>query len=116
VRIRRDKSVEPIRSKEALSDFLALMLGIVRDDVQARTAALASLRLAEAVARAGSSPFEQPNISIVRRGNNIVATAGAAVQQPSRGEVAITLEFGADGKLNPDAIKIDDRTRPGPPP
>jgi hypothetical protein len=115
VRIRRDRSVDPIPSEEALGNFLALTLGNVRDDGQARTTALASLRLAEAVAKAGSSPFEQPNISIVRQGNNIVATARAAAQEPSRGEVAISLEFGADGQLNPDAIKINDRTSPGPP-
>jgi hypothetical protein len=115
VRIRQGGSIEPIGSADALRNFLAQNLGNIRDDGQARTAALASLRLAEAGAKAGPSPFEQPSVAVVRQGNNLVATASSAVQAPGRGEVAIHLEFGADGKINPDALKIDDRTRRGPP-
>jgi len=115
VRVRGAETVEPIPDEEALRTFLARALGDIRDEGRAKAAALAALRLAEGVASAGSSSFAEPQVSVVREGENIVATARAAVQAPGRGEVAIRIEFGADGKIKPDAIKIDDRSHPGPP-
>jgi hypothetical protein len=108
-------SVEPIRGIEELKNFLAQNLSNTQDENTARSVALASLRLAEALAKAGSSSFEQPNVSVVRQGNNIIATARAAVQEPNRGEVTIRVEFSGDGKISPGAIKIEDGTRRGPP-
>jgi hypothetical protein len=54
-------------------------------------------------------------VSTVREGSDLIATARAAVQEPARGDVEIRLEFGSDGRIKPDGIKIDDRSRPGPP-
>jgi hypothetical protein len=114
VRVRQGSSIEPIRSKEELRIFLAQNLSNVLGDSQARTAVLASLRLAEAGSQAGDSPFGQPNVSVIRQGNNVVATARAAVKEPSRGEVEVRLEFNADGKVNADAIKVEDGARSSP--
>jgi hypothetical protein len=114
VRIEQGRQPQPIQ-EGALANFLSQTLGNVRDDSQARTAVLASLRLAEAGSRAGDSSFDQPNISVMRQGSNIVATVIAAAQAPSRGEVEVRLTFKADGKVDPNSIKIEDRTRPGPP-
>jgi hypothetical protein len=108
-------SVEPIRDQESLKTFLTKELTDIRDEGAAAGAALASLRLAEAIATAGSYAFDKPEVSTVREGNNIVATARAGVQEPARGDVEIHLEFGSDGRVKPDAIKIDDRSRRGPP-
>jgi hypothetical protein len=115
VRVRHGESVEPIHGEEALRTFLAQTLADIQDEDKARTAVLASLRLAEAMSKAGLYPFEKPEVSVARQGTTIVATAQAAVNEPSLGEVATRLEFSADGKLKPEAVKIDDRTRRGPP-
>jgi hypothetical protein len=114
-RVVDQSSVEPIRDEETLKTFLAQALTDIRDESAAAAAAQASLRLAQAVATAGSYAFDKPDVSVVRRGDNIVATARAAVQEPARGEVGISLEFAADGKVKPDGITIDDRSRRGPP-
>lgn len=114
VRVRQGESIQPIRGEDGLRTFLAQALVDIRDEDKAKAAVLASLRLAEAVSKAGAYPFEKPEVSVARQGTTIVATARAAVN-PSLGEVAIRLEFGADGKIKPDAVKIDDRTRRAPP-
>jgi hypothetical protein len=108
-------SVETIRDEETLRTFLAQALTDIRGEDAATAAALATLRLAQAVATAGSYAFDKPHVSVVRRGDDIIATARAAAQEPARGEVEIRLEFSADGKVKPDGIKIDDRSRRGPP-
>jgi hypothetical protein len=115
VRVRHGESVEPIRGEEALRTFLTQALADIRDEDKARAAVLASLRLAEAASKAGSYPFEKPEVSVVRQGTTIVATAQAAVNELSLGEVAIRVEFSADGKIKPDGVQIADRTRLGPP-
>jgi hypothetical protein len=113
--IRQDESVEPIRDEEALRTFLAQRLLGVQDETRARAALLASLRLAEAGAKGGPYQFEEPEFSVVRQEKSILATARAAVHEPGRGEVEIRMEFGSDGRINSDAIKIGGRPRPGPP-
>jgi hypothetical protein len=113
VRIRDDTSVEPIRDADALRTFLARTLTNVRDEKQAAAAGVASLRLAEAVAKAGS--FETPDVTVTREAGNIIATARATASEPAGGEVAVRLEFSSDGKIKPEAIQIDDRSRRGPP-
>jgi len=113
VRVRGDASIEPIRDVDALRAFLAQALPDVRDEKQAAAAGLATVRLAEAVAKAGS--FETPEVSVARADGNIIATARAAASEPAGGDVAVRLEFGADGKINPHTIQIDDRSRRGPP-
>jgi hypothetical protein len=107
--------IEAIRDQDALRSFLARALAGIQDDGRARAAVLASLRLAEAVSKAGAYSFEKPDLSVVREGKSTVATARAAVQEPGGGEISIRLEFDADGKTKPDSISIDDRTRRGPP-
>ena len=114
-RVRDQESIETIRDEETLRSFLAQTLTDIRDEDGARAAALASLRLAEAVAEAGSYRFDEPDVTVVRQDDNIVATAQAAACNPAQGEVAVRLEFGADGRIKPDAIEIDDRSRRGPP-
>jgi hypothetical protein len=114
VRIEEGKQPQSIR-EGTLGNFLLQALENVRDDSQARTAVLASLRLAEAGSRAGESSFDQPNVSVMRQGSVIIANARAAAQAPSRGEVEIHLNFKSDGKVDPNSIRIEDRTRPGPP-
>jgi hypothetical protein len=115
VSVRHGEPIQPIRDEEALTAFLPPALPPVKDEAQANDALLASLRLAEAVSKAGSAPFEKPQVSIVREGDGIVATGQATAQAPARGEVAVRLEFGADGRIKPEGIKIEDRSRPGPP-
>jgi hypothetical protein len=114
VRLQRG-AVEPIRDEEAVVAFLARELGHVGDDAGAATAVSASLRLAEAVAKAGSYTFEKPDVSVARQDGSIVATASAAARAPARGEITVRLDFGADGKINPATSKIGDQTRRGPP-
>jgi hypothetical protein len=108
-------SVEPISDAESLKRFLAEELRNIRDEGAAAAAALASVRLAEAIATAGSYAFDKPEVSAVRDGSTIVASARATVQEPARGEVGIRLEFGSDGRVKPDGITIDDHSRRGPP-
>jgi hypothetical protein len=109
------ESVEPISDPDSLKRFLTSELTAIPDEGAASAAALASLRLAQAIATAGSYTFDKPEVSAVGEGSNIIATARAAVQEPARGEVEIRLEFGTDGRLKPDGITIDDRSRRGPP-
>ena len=115
VDIRRGESVEPIRDDEALRTFLGQTLSGVTDEVHARAAVLASLRLAAALAKGAPYRLESPEISVVRQENHLIATALAAVRQPGRGDITIRMQFGGDGKIALDAIKIDGRARPGPP-
>jgi hypothetical protein len=114
VRVRRE-TIEPIRGEDGLRIFLAQALTDIRDDDKARAAASASLRLAEAISKAGASPFGKAEVSVARQGASIVATARASASESVLGEVAIRIEFGADGKAKADAIQIDDRTRRAPP-
>jgi hypothetical protein len=114
-RVAHGESVEPIRDADSLKRFLTNELTDVPDEGAASAAALASLRLAQAIATAGSYALDKPEVSAVREGSNIIATARAAVQEPARGEVEIRLEFGSDGRVEPDGITIDDRSRRGPP-
>jgi hypothetical protein len=88
VDIEEGKQPQPIR-EGTLGDFLSRKLGKVRDEDQARAAVLASIRLAEAGSQAGDSSFDQPNVTVTRQGSDIVATATAAAQAPSRGEVSV---------------------------
>jgi hypothetical protein len=113
VRVRADASVEPIRDSNALKGFLAQTLTDVRDEKRAETAALAALRLAEEIAKAGA--FGTPQVSVTRQGGGLVATARAAASEPATGEVALRLEFGPDGAIRPDTIEIEDSSRRGPP-
>ena len=115
VYIRSGESVEPIRDQNALRIFLAQQLTGIRDEDRASAAVLASLRLAEVGAKAGSYQFDKPAVSVVRHGQSLIATAQAAVHEPGRGEVMIRMEFDAEGKTTPDGIEIDDRSRRGPP-
>jgi len=113
--VRDNKSVEPIRNEDVLKTFLAQTLADIKDESWARAAVLASLRLVGAGAKGGPYQLEKPDISVVRQEENIVATAQAAVHEPSRGEITIRIEFSADGKTMPGAIEIGGRPRPGPP-
>jgi len=115
VGVRNEESVEPIGSEASLRGFLERLLADVKDEERARAAVLASLRLAAAVAKHGPYQLEKPNVSVVRKEENIVASAMAAAQEPARGEVTIQMKFSADGAIMPDSIKIDNRLRPGPP-
>jgi hypothetical protein len=114
VRVRQG-SIEPVRDLEALKGFLAKSLSGIADKERAAVAGLASLRLAEAIATAGLSAFEKPEVSVVQHGSDIAATARAVAAEPARGEVQLDLEFGPDGKVKPDSIQITDRSRRGPP-
>jgi hypothetical protein len=114
-RVADGESVEPILDAESLKAFLTKELTDIRDEAAAADAALASLRLAQAIATAGSYAFDKPEVSAVREGSDLIATARAAVQAPARGDVEMRLEFGSDGRVKPDAITIDDRSRRGPP-
>jgi hypothetical protein len=115
VRVRRGGSAEPIRDHAGLTAVLAATLTDVTSDDRARTAVLAALRLAEAVARAAPDGFQKPDASVVHQGDSIVATARAAAAEPARGQVAVHLEFGPDGRVKSDGVRIEDRTRRGPP-
>jgi len=115
VLVHRAESIDPIRGQDGLKSFLAQALADIRDDDKARAAASASLRLAEAISKAGASPFGKAEVSVARQGASIVATARASASESVLGEVAIRIEFGADGKAKADAIQIDDRTRRAPP-
>jgi|SRR5690349_12520156 len=113
--VRHNGSVEPIRNWDALKTFFEQFLADIKSEPQARAAILASLRLAEAGAEGGPYQLEKPDISVVQKEENIVATARAAVQEPSRGKITIRIEFSADGRVVPGAIEIGGRPRPGPP-
>jgi hypothetical protein len=113
--IRNDKSVEPIGDEDALRTFLAHAISNVFDEKDARSALLASLRLAEAGAKNGPYEFDEPsNISVVRRERSILAIARATVRGSARGELELRMEF-SDGGITPGAINISGRLRPGPP-
>jgi hypothetical protein len=115
VRVHRADTIDPIRGQDGLKAFLAQGLSDIRDESKAAAAATASLRLAEAVSKAGAYPFGKPDVAVARQGANIVATARAAASEYGLGEVAVRLEFGPDGKATPDAMEIEDRTRRAPP-
>jgi hypothetical protein len=115
VRVRLGETIEPIRGEDGLRIFLAQALTDIRDDDKARAAASASLRLAEAISKASASPFGKAEVLVARQDASIVATARASASESVLGEVAIRIEFGADGKAKADAIQIDDRTRRAPP-
>jgi len=114
-RVADGESVEAISDAESLKSFLAKELIDIRDEGAASAAALASLRLAQAISTAGPSAFDKPEVSAIRQGTSIVATARASAQEPARGDVEIHLEFGSDGRVNADSIALDDRSRRGPP-
>jgi hypothetical protein len=115
VRVRQGGSVESLRNAEALRVFLAeTLVGVDRED-RAREAVRASLRLAEAGSKAGSLPFEKPDVSVVRQPPYIIATARAKANGSDLGYVMITMRFSDDGRVTTDAISIEDQTRRGPP-
>ena len=87
VRVRQGGAIEPIRDETELKQFLAKSLSGIRDEKQAATAGMASARLIGAVATAGSSGFDKPDVSVVQQGSGLVATARAAASAPARGEV-----------------------------
>jgi hypothetical protein len=99
----------------ALIEFLTQALARIRGEDQVRAIALASLRLAEAVAKGGSYTFDNPDVSVARQEGRIVATARASVEEPGRGQVTIQMQFGPDGMILPDGVNIEDRTSRGPP-
>jgi hypothetical protein len=115
VLVHRAESIDPIRGQDGLKSFLAQALADIRDESRAAAAATASLRLAEAVSKAGTYPFGTPEVTVARQAANIVATAQAAATEYDLGEITVRLEFGPDGKAKPDAIQIEDRTRRAPP-
>jgi hypothetical protein len=115
VRVRRGESAEPIRDYEGLAAVLAAALTGVTSDDGARTAVLAALRLAEAIARAAPDGFQKPEASVIADSGTIVADAHAAAAEPARGALAVHLEFGPDGRVKSDGVRIEDRTRRGPP-
>jgi len=114
-RVAHGESVQPIRDKGALIEFLTQALAGVRGEDRVRAIALASLRLAEAVAKGGSHTFDNPDVSVARQEGRIVATARASAEEPGRGEVTIQMQFGLDGTILPDGVNIEDRTSRGPP-
>jgi len=115
VGVRDGESVQPISSEAALRTFLGRTLASIGSESQARAAAIASLRLAAAVAERGPYQLEEPDVSVLRKEGNIVINAIGAVRAPARGEITIRMEFNAGGTITPDAIEIDGHPRPGPP-
>ncbi|MGY4348698.1 hypothetical protein ACVWXM_005165 [Bradyrhizobium sp. GM7.3] len=116
VRVPGRDSVQPIRNVDDLTNFLGAALPEARGDERIRAVVLASLRLAEAVAKAGAYEFGNPDVSVARGDLRIEATASASVAEPARGAVTIRMQFAPDGAVLPDGIRIEDRTNPGPPP
>jgi hypothetical protein len=116
VRVQDAGSVEPIRDEAALKSFLEQALTDVGDETRARSAIVASLELAEAGAKGGPYQFDSPEVSLIRQADSLVASARAQVQQPARGELAVSMLFGPQGKVEPGSVRVENRVRPGPPP
>jgi hypothetical protein len=114
-RVDQESSVHPIRNADDLSDFLGAALPRVQGDEQIRATMLASLRLAEAIAKAGAYEFGKPEVSFARKELRIEATASASPAEPARGIVTLEMRFAADGTVLPSGIRIEDRTNAGPP-
>jgi hypothetical protein len=112
----RQGTVAPLRNMDDLAKYLGGELPQARGDEQIRTVMLASLRLAEPVARAGAYEFAKPALSVTRANLNLEATASASVAEPARGDVTVSMEFTKEGNVLPGSIRIEDRTRAGPPP
>jgi hypothetical protein len=115
-RVHRESSVQPIRNADDLTNFLGSALPKVQGDEQIRAAMLASLRLAEAIAKAGGYEFGNPDVSVARKDLRIEATASASVAEPARGIVTLEMQFTPEGTVLPGGIRIEDRTNAGPPP
>jgi hypothetical protein len=85
------------------------------DETKARVIVQASLILAAFSSQNGPYELKEPQVSIVRESKGMTATAEAAVNEPARGDIKVTIEFNAAGSTNPDAVRITTSTHSGPP-
>jgi hypothetical protein len=113
--LRKHNSVEVIRGTDELRMFLAEALTGVTDETKARVIVQASLILAAFSSQNGPYELKEPQVSIVRESKGMTATAEAAVNEPARGDIKVTIEFNAAGSTNPDAVRITTSTHSGPP-
>jgi hypothetical protein len=113
--IRQGRNLELIRGDNGLKVFLARNLQGVENEDAACLAARASLVLASFNATGGPYPLQKPDVSAVRQGNTILSIARAAVQEPNRGNIEISIEFGPGGRADSGGIKLAGRPRRGPP-
>jgi hypothetical protein len=112
--VRPDETLEPVVDFDSLKGFLAKNLPAVNTEERAREALLASLRLAEECKQDGHYRFTVPegSISVVRKGERLIASGKTTVSAGGRGEVSATLRFGRDGHVKADEIQIEARIRP----
>lgn len=116
VRVGNEDFVEVIRGNDELRMFLARALSGVTNEAKAHASVEASLDLTAFASPNGPYKLQQPKISILREANGISASAHAAVLEPDRGEISVTIHFNAAGAAEADMIKIDSSTHPGSPP
>jgi hypothetical protein len=116
VQIRGQDFLVAIRNEDELKTFLAKAFGNVTNEPVARTSVEASLDLAACASADGPYKLKPPEFSIVREDNGITANAVAAVLEPDRGEISVTIHFNTAGTTNPDLIKIASSARLGSPP
>ena len=111
-----EDAVEAIRGNDELRMFLARMISGVTNEATAHASVEASLDLAAFGLTNGPYKLKQPEFSIRREDNGITASAHAAVFEPDRGEISVTIHFNAAGAIEPDTINIASSTHPGSPP
>jgi len=114
VGVHADGSVERIDSLDALKTLLEKKLADVRTEDQARSALLASLRLAQEFYQDGNYTFTVPeqSISVVSRDNHWIASGKSVVTKGGEGEITVSLTTGTPGQVTiKGKVKPDVRLR-----
>jgi len=101
IRVKPDGSVERIEDLAGLTKWLKKHLPPIQDEVHAREAMLAGLRLAEEFHQDGGYQFDVPeqSVMVTHQGDHVVASGKAVVTEGGKGEITLTLTVDASGKL-----------------
>jgi hypothetical protein len=111
----QNESVEAIAGQDGIRGFLVRNVFGIRDEAHARTSVLAALWLLAFSAAGGPYDLQDINVSVVPRGKGFFAAAQAEVKPPARGNIAVDLQFQADGNVTDAGINIQGHPRGGPP-
>jgi hypothetical protein len=110
VRVRRDGTVHRIENLDALKELFAKQLGAVKSEAEARSVLLAFLQLAQEFYQDGEYTFSVPedSISIVRKGNALIATGKSVVTKGGQGEITAILNTD-----DPNKAEVNSNVRSG---